>query len=308
MKKYRAVRFDEYGGVNVLHLSDVPVPIPNARQVLVKMRAAGINPGEAAIREGKMAEKWPATFPSGQGSDFAGVIEKLGSEVEGFAPCDEVIGFTNDRVAQAEYILADADHIIHRPEGVSWEQAGALFVAGTTAFAAVKAVNVQQNDIVVVAGAAGGVGSICVQLARNLGARVIGLASSNHHAWLEKQDIIPIEYGDDVEKHIRDVSHGHVDAFIDTFGGGYVDLAIRLGVQPDRIDTIIDFVAARRHHVRTAGNADAATPEVLLQLARMIDEGDLEVPIQKVYHLDQVRDAYREVAKRHTLGKMVLVP
>ena len=146
-------------------------------------------------------------------------------------------------------------------------------------------------------------------LARNAGALVIGLASGNHHPWLKKHDITPIEYGDGMESRIlAAANHGRVEAFIDTFGGGYVDLALGLGVQPNRIDTIIDFVAAERHHVRTAGNADGARPEVMEELARMIDEGDLEIPIQKIYHLDQVREAYREVAKRHTLGKMVLVP
>lgn len=308
IKKYRAVRFDHYGGLNVLHLEQVPIPAPSAQQVLVRMRAAGINPGEAAIREGKMESRWPATFPSGQGSDFAGIVEKTGSDVRNFSAGDEVIGFTNDRCAQAEYVLVDASQLIRRPPGVSWEEAGALFVAGTTAYAAVQAVAIQPNDLLVVSGAAGGVGSIAVQLARNAGARVIGLASANHHDWLKRQDIIPIEHGDEMEAQIRLVSHGHVDAFIDTHGGGYVELALRLGVQPDRIDTIIDFVAAERNHVKTAGNSDAARPEVMEELAKMIDEGDLEIPIQKVYHLDQVREAYRELAKRHTQGKMVLVP
>lgn len=309
LKKYRAVRFDKYGGVDVLHIEKVPVPMPNAGQVLVKMRAAGINPGEVAIREGKMASRWPATFPSGQGSDFAGVVEKAGNDVEGFTAGEEVIGFTNERASQAEYILVEPHQLIHRPPGVSWEQAGSLFVAGTTAYAAVDAVAIEPGDTLVVSGAAGGVGCIAVQLARNAGARVIGLASGNHHPWLKKHDITPIEYGDGMENRIRAVANqGRVDAFIDTFGGGYVDLALGLGVQPNRIDTIIDFVAAERHHVRTAGNADGARPEVMEELARLIDEGDLEIPIQKVYHLDQVREAYREVAKRHTLGKMVLVP
>jgi NADPH:quinone reductase-like Zn-dependent oxidoreductase len=309
LKKYRAVKFDRYGGVDVLHIEKFPVPMPNTEQVLVKMRAAGINPGEAAIREGKMASKWPADFPSGQGSDFAGVVEKAGNDVTGFSAGDEVIGFTNERSSQAEYILVGADQLIHRPPGVSWEQAGSLFVAGTTAYAAVGAVAIEPGDTLVVSGAAGGVGCIVVQLARNAGARVIGLASSNHHPWLKRHDITPVEYGEGMEKRIRAAAnHGRVDAFIDTFGGGYVDLALELGVAPNRIDTIIDFVAAERHHVRTAGNAEAARPEVMEELAKMIDEGDLEIPIYKVYHLDQVREAYREVAKRHTLGKMVLVP
>jgi NADPH:quinone reductase-like Zn-dependent oxidoreductase len=107
---------------------------------------------------------------------------------------------------------------------------------------------------------------------------------------------------------IRSASGGRVDAFIDTFGGGYVELALDLGIKPDRIDTIIDFKAAAKYHVKTAGNSDGRRPEVLAELAKMIDEGELEIPIAKVYPLDEVRDAYQELAKRHTHGKVVLVP
>lgn len=115
-----------------------------------------------------------------------------------------------------------------------------------------------------------------------------------------------------MEKEWQTASGKHpatgVDAFIDTHGGGYVELALQLGVNPRRIDTIIDFKAAEKYHVRTDGNSVGGTREVLASLARMIDEGDLEVPIAGVYPLDQVRDAYRELAKRHIQGKLVLVP
>src|SRR5579864_6042798 len=164
-KTYRAVKFDHYGGLDVLHLEDLPLPEPARGQVLVKVRAAGINPGEAAIREGLMAKRWPAHFPSGQGSDFAGVVEKLGPGVKNFAQGDEVIGFTDNRASQAEYVLAEANHLTRRPARVPWEQAGALFVVGTTAYAAVRAVSLKKGDKLVISGAAGGVGCIALQLA-----------------------------------------------------------------------------------------------------------------------------------------------
>src|SRR5580658_2062940 len=164
-EKFKAVKFDKYGGLDVLHVEELPLPAPGQGEALVKVKAAGINPGESSIREGLMAKRWPATFPSGQGSDFAGIIEKLGPGVSNLAVGDEVIGFTNNRASQAEYVLADTKHLIRRPAHVPWEQAGALFVAGTTAYAAVKAVGLQKSETVVVSGAAGGVGSIAVQLA-----------------------------------------------------------------------------------------------------------------------------------------------
>ncbi|HEV3062348.1 MAG TPA: NADP-dependent oxidoreductase [Vicinamibacterales bacterium] len=304
----RAVRFDRYGGIDVLRVVEVDRPVPGSNQVLVRVKAAGINPGEAMIREGALANRWPATFPSGQGSDLAGLVEEVGSAVQNVAVGDEVIGFTDNRASQAELVVVEADHLVHRPARVPWEQAGALFVAGTTAYAAVRAVSLIADDTVVVSGAAGGVGSIAVQLARNVGAEVLGLASAANHAWLTDHGVIPIAHGDGVAERIHAATGSRVDAFIDTFGGGYVELALELGVAADRIDTIIDFAAAAKHGVKTEGNSAAANAKVLAELAGLIDAGRLEIPIAKVYRLADVREAYQDLARRHTRGKIVLVP
>jgi NADPH:quinone reductase-like Zn-dependent oxidoreductase len=304
----RAVRFDKYGELDVLQVVEVDRPVPGPGKVLIRVTAAGINPGEASIRKGLFADRWPATFPSGQGSDLAGVVEEVGSRVANVAVGDEVIGFTNDRSSQAELVLVDSSNLVPRPANVSWEQAGGLFVAGTTAYAAVRSVALNPRDTVVVSGAAGGVGSIAVQLARNAGAKVIGLAGEANHKWLTDHGIIPVAYGDGVENRIRAASGGKVDAFIDTFGGGYVELALKLGVPKNRIDTIIDFAAAAKHGVKTEGNHQAASADVLAQLAGQLAAGRLEIPIAKVYPLAEVRDAYRELEQRHTRGKIVLRP
>jgi NADPH:quinone reductase-like Zn-dependent oxidoreductase len=304
----KAVRFEEYGGIDVLRVVEVPRPVPGAGQVLVEVKAAAVNPGEAMIREGVFAQRWPATFPSGQGSDLAGVVAQVGAGVDRFVVGDEVIGYTDERASHAEYVLVEQRNLIHRPSGVSWEAAGSLYVAGTTAYAAVRAVSIGAGDVLVVSGAAGGVGSIAVQLARHAGATVIGLASTRNHEWLAGHGVIPVSYGPGVDDRIRDASGGRVDAFVDTFGSGYVDLALGLGVRPDRIDTVIDFAAAERHGVKTDGNAAGASAEVLAELAGLIEKGVIEVPIARVYPLTGVREAYRELARRHTRGKIVLRP
>ncbi|HEY7485635.1 MAG TPA: NADP-dependent oxidoreductase [Streptosporangiaceae bacterium] len=303
----QAVRFDEYGGIEVLRVDEVDRPVPGPGQVLVRVRAAGINPGEAAIREGLMHERWPATFPSGQGSDLAGVVAEPGEGVDGFAAGDEVIGFTHNRASQAEYVVVEAGNLVRRPPNAPWEQAGGLFVAGTTAYAAVRAVALQPGDVLVVAAAAGGVGSLVVQLATNAGAIVIGLAGEANHDWLTAHGATPVAYGEGVADRIRAVT-GHVDAFIDTFGADYVELALDLGVQPDRIDTIANFAAGPKYGVKTEGTAAAANADVLGELAGLIGAGRLEVPIAAAYPLAQVRDAYRELERRHTRGKIVLIP
>jgi NADPH:quinone reductase-like Zn-dependent oxidoreductase len=303
-----AVRFDKYGGLEVLQVVEVDRPIPGPGKVLVRVKAAGINPGEASIRKGLLADRWPATFPSGQGSDLAGIVEEVGPGVANVRVGDEVIGFTNDRASQADFVLVESGNLVPRPRNVPWEQAGALFVAGTTAYAAVRSVALSAGDTVVVSGAAGGVGSIAVQLARNTGAKVIGLAGAANHKWLADHAVIPVLYGDGVENRIRAASAGKVDAFIDTFGGGYVELALKLGVAPNRIDTIIDFAAAAKYGVKAEGSHEAATADVLAQLAGLVAAGRLEIPIARVYPLAQVRDAYRELEQRHTRGKIVLEP
>jgi NADPH:quinone reductase-like Zn-dependent oxidoreductase len=304
----RAVRFDQYGELDVLQVVEVERPIAGPGKVLIRVKAAGINPGEASIRKGLFAERWPATFPSGQGSDLAGIVEELGPGVTDLAVGDEVIGFSNNRSSQAELVVVEDGDLVPRPANVSWAQAGALFVAGTTAFAAVRSVALDAGDTVVVSGAAGGVGSIAVQLAKNADARVIGLAGAANHKWLSDHGVIPITYGDGVEERIRAAGGGKVDAFIDTFGGGYVELALKLGVAKSRIDTIIDFTAAAKYGVKTEGNHEAANAEVLAQLAGLLAAGQLEIPIAKVYPLDEVREAYRELEQRHTRGKIVLEP
>jgi NADPH:quinone reductase-like Zn-dependent oxidoreductase len=304
----QAVRFERYGGPDVLNVVDIEPPQPGEGEVVVRVQAAAINPGEAAIREGLVHDRWPATFPSGQGSDLAGAIAEVGAGVDGFGVGDEVIGFTHNRASQADLVIVEAQNLTPRPSAVPWEAAGSLFVVGTTAYAAVRAVSPAEGDVLAISGAAGGVGTLAVQLARNAGATVIGLAGEHHHDWLREHGAIPVTYGDGVAQRIREAGGGRLDAFIDTFGSGYVDLAIGLGVAPQRIDTIIDWDAAERHGVKTDGNMAGGSADTVAELARLVAEGRLEIPIARVYPLAEVRDAYRELERRHTLGKIVLRP
>ena len=304
----KAVRFDEYGGIDVLNVVDAPQPEPGPGEVLVQVKAAGINPGEAKIREGLLHERWPATFPSGQGADLAGVVAGSGPDTAGFTAGDEVIGFVDTRSSQAEYAVVPAGNLTPKPAGVPWDVAGALFVAGSTAYAAVRAVSLGHGDTVVISGAAGGVGSIAVQLARRAGATVIGLASEKNHEWLAGHGVIPVTYGDGVAARIEQAA-GKADAFIDTFGGGYVQLAVeQLGIQPDRVNTIADFGAVERYGIKAEGSAYAASAGVLAELAALIAGGELEVPVAGTYPLSAVRDAYRQLDTGHILGKIVLIP
>lgn len=303
----KAVRFDQYGDINVLKVVAAARPEPGEGEVLVEVKAAGINPGEAKIREGLMHERWPATFPSGQGSDLAGVVAKLGPGVSGFAIGDEVLGFTNRRASHAQFVLVQVDELALKPANLSWEVAGSLFVAGTTAYAAVRAVELKPGDTVVVSGAAGGVGSLVVQLARRAGAEVIGIASPANHDWLAAHGVKPIAYGEGLAERLRETA-GRVDAFIDTHGDGYVKLALELGVDRRRVNTVIDFAAVDEYGVKAEGNGAAATIDVVSQLADLLARGELEVTIAATFPLDQVQAAFELLERGHTRGKIVLLP
>jgi len=299
------VRFDKYGGIDVLRVADVPIPEPGQGEALVKVKAASINPGEAKIREGLFHAFFPATFPSGEGTDLAGIVTKVGSSVSGTAIGDEVIGFTDRRASHAEYVVVEARNLTAKPQKVSWEVGGSLAIAGTTAYASVRAVSLKPGDTIAVSAAAGGVGSIAVQLARRAGAKVIGIASPANHGWLTAHGVKPIAYGDGLADRLREVG---INAFIDAHGGGYVKLAIELGVARDRINTIIDFAAVQEYGVKAEGTEAARNAAVLAELAGLIASGDLEVPIAATFPLDDVRAAFELLERGHTRGKIVLLP
>jgi NADPH:quinone reductase len=305
----KAVRFDDYGGIEVLEVRDIARPEPGPDQALVAVRAAGINIGEAKIREGLVREIFPATFPSGEGSDLAGVVEQVGANVKRVAVGDEVIGYTDDRASHAEYVLVEGVNLTAKPPEVPWDVAGALFVAGVTGVATVRAVAPTAGEAVVIAGAGGGVGVFAVQLALRTGARVIALASDRHQAWLRERGAVPVAYGDGVTERIAEAAEEvPVASFIDLAGGGYVEMAIELGIARDRINTIVDYPSVAKYGVKSEGGAAAASAATLAELAEAIAAGNLVVPIQRTYPLEDVRAAFAELEAGHVAGKIVLIP
>ena len=305
----RAVRFDHYGDRDVLYIADVEIPVPSAGEVVVAVRAAALNPGEAAIRAGALEERLPATFPSGEGSDLAGVVSAVGEGVSEFTVGDEVLGWSERRSSHADYVAVPVTQLIRKPPALSWEAAGSLYVVGCTAFVAVRAVDVSPGDTVAVSAAAGGVGTVVVQLLRTKGATVLGIASEPNHEWLVAHGVIPVAYGEGLADRLKAAApNGRIDAFIDLFGPDYVQLAVDLGIAKDRIETIISFERAYELGTKAQGSADGSTTEVLSAMAELVASGDIEIPIAATYPLEKVREAYAELEKRHTRGKIVLVP
>jgi NADPH:quinone reductase len=231
-----------------------------------------------------------------------------GADVTGWAAGDEVLGWSWERSSHAEQVLVPASQIIAKPPALPWEVAGALYVAGCTAYAAVNAVGAGPGDTVAVSAAAGGVGSIAVQLLRLRGARVIAIASARHAGWLQAHGITVVAYGDGLEDRIRAAAPDGVTAFIDLYGPEYVRLAARLGIAPDRINTVIAFDAATELGTKADGSMAGTSTAVLAEVAGLAADGHIDVPIAAAYPLEGVRDAFTELEQRHTLGKIVLIP
>jgi NADPH:quinone reductase len=302
----KAVQLSAYGGVDQLRIVEVAKPEPNAGEVVVRVVAAGTNPGEISIREGLLRDVFPMEFPFGQGADFAGHIDSVGVGVTGFAPGDEVLGWTERRAAQAEYIASSPSQLIPKPPSLDWFRAGSLFVVATTAVGAVRAVSLKPGDVVAVSGAAGGVGSLAVQLARRADARVIGIASDENADFLRSVGVEPVAYGDGLAKRLQELAPNGLGAFIDLFGGGYVELAVTLGVARERINTIIDFAAAQKYGVKADGSSAAASREILASVADLLAWGEIVMPLTAIYPFVSLRDAYVELARRRARGKIVL--
>jgi NADPH:quinone reductase-like Zn-dependent oxidoreductase len=180
-------------------------------------------------------------------------------------------------------------------------------VVGTTAEVMMRAVRPAEGETVIVSGAAGGVGTLVTQLAVRAGARTIAVASEPNHEALRAWGAEPVSYKDGLEERIRSLAPDGGQALLDAYGGGYVDLALGMGVPADRIETIIDFDAVRRHGVHGDGMSALEDPRpTVAELAGLLASGELELPIKARFPLEQVADAYREVENRHGLGKVVL--
>ncbi|MGO4298718.1 NADP-dependent oxidoreductase [Leifsonia sp. RAF41] len=303
-----AVRFHEYGDVSVLKVEDTEVRSPARGEVTVRVRAAGINPGEAAIRRGDLHHLWPARFPSGQGSDLAGEIVAVGADVEGMCIGDPVMGWTWERASHAAYVNVPTSQLITRPDALSWEVAGSLYVIACATHAAVTAIAPSAGDVVVVSAAAGGVGSLAVQYLRWLGVHTIGIASARNHPWLADHGVRPVSYGEGMADSIRTIAPSGVDAFIDLYGPEYVDLAIDLGVPADRIETIISFQRAAEVGALSVGSESSSSLAVLQEFTDLVSTGQLDIPIAERFPLTDVQSAFRHLEKRHTHGKIVLRP
>lgn len=305
----RAAFFDSYGDADVLSVGDLPDPVPGPDDVVVRVRAAGVNPVDHKIRAGYLDGAFPSAFPVVPGWDVAGTVEAVGPAVTAYAVGDRVLGYVRKDHVQhgttAELVRAAVRHLAPLPDGVGFEQAAALPLAGLTALQAVEAAGVQDGETVLVHAAAGGVGHLALQLARLRGARVLGTASEANHASLRDLGAEPVTYGDGLEERVRTVLGGAaVDASIDLVGGDALPASFALTTDPGRVVSITDAATV----LGGGGRYVFVRPDSaqLAHLARLVEDGSLRVHVRATYPLDRVADAHRDVEGGHGPGKVVV--
>ena len=299
----RRVMYSHNGGPEVLEIVEVDLPEPGPGQVRVRVQAAGLNPVDWKIFKG-LATAYANELPSGNGNDFAGTVDALGEGVTGFAVGDAVFGGSR-HFAQADYLLADPEKLLRRPQGLSVEQAASLDIAGRTAVASVRAVGIGTDDVVFVSAAAGGVGVLAAQLALSLGATVVGTASESNHEYLRSIGVIPVAYGDGMVDRLRDAAPGPYTAALDNNGRASIDAARELGIPAERINTIADRSVVAEFGISAVGGAAASVSD-LAALADRIAAGEIDLPIDSTYPLEHVREAYEHLMNGHLRGKVVL--
>lgn len=311
-----AVVATAYGGPEVLDVMRVPVPEPEAGEVVLEVRAAGVNPIDWKVFSGDRGTD-PSALPMRLGREAAGVIVAVGEGAEGPAgPIsigDEVIAFPVSG-AYAERIVAPASSILPLPPGLPWEQAAGLLLAGATAWHTLAAVDLGEGDVLLVHAASGGVGRLVTELAVGRGARVIGTASPSNHEDLRALGATPVAYGGGLEERARDLAPDGVDAAIDTVGTvEAIEVSLQLVADRSRIVSIVGEEPARNAGIRLLGGAPGADPGREIRtaarpkLVSLAADGGLRLPVL-TFPLTETAAAHRLGQNGHPGAKLVLVP
>lgn len=299
----KAIVISSFGSPDVLQLTELEDPHAGIGEIRVLMKTTGVQPADVRLRSGIKMHGVPVNLPQVLGTEFAGIVDEVGQGVTDFAVGDEVLGF---RLLEcyAEHIVVPAEQVVHKPKSMEWTVAGSLSASGQTAHIALSELNVSKGETLLVHAATGGVGSIAVQLARLSGATVIGTASESNHEYLRSLGAIPVSYGEGLLERVNAVAPDGVDVVLDAAGRGALDASVELVANRDRIGTIVDYERAEQLGVR--GIRGPRTAARLSELVRLVEKGDLQVTVSKVFPLADAALAHVEVEGGHVRGKVVL--
>ncbi|NQX10246.1 NADP-dependent oxidoreductase [Microbacteriaceae bacterium VKM Ac-2855] len=301
----RAVEFRRFGGPEVLEIVEIARPEPGPGEVLVEVLSAGLNHMEALIRAGLFDSEHSAAFPQRQGTDLAGIVVGLGAGVTDLRMNSDVVGHALTG-SHATHVCVPRENLLPKPRPVSWEVGGALFLAGVTAYRALEQTHVGPGDTVVVAAAAGGVGNMEVQLARMRGAKVLGTCGERNFDYLRQIGVQPVVYGDGIRERIEAAAPGGVTVFLDNFGGNNPELAADLGIEDGRFHSSDDRKEIELRAVWPSTATAIEDTEILARLLSLVAEQKLRVLVSGFYPLDYVNDAFDDLERLHSRGKIVL--
>jgi NADPH:quinone reductase-like Zn-dependent oxidoreductase len=298
----KAIQYSRFGGPEVLEVAELPDPHPGPGQIRVAVRAAAVNPIDWKMRSGAMGGDLPQTT----GREVAGVVDELGDGVTDVAAGDRVFGFAAGGGGAAELaLLADYAPI---PPSLDFAEAAGLAVAVETAVRTLDLLGVGAGTTLLVNGAAGGVGSAAVQIARARGARVIGTASPNNHDYLRSLGAEPTTYGEGLVGRVRELAPGGVDAALDAAGGGSLPALVELAGGPERVVTIADYAGAQQTGVPFSGGMGTnRAVHALRDIGGPIEAGQFSPAVPRTFPLAQIAEAHRLSESGHPGGKLVLL-
>ncbi|WP_028045955.1 NADP-dependent oxidoreductase [Cellulomonas sp. URHE0023] len=304
----RAITYSRYGDADVLELTELPTPKVGPDSVLVRVRAASVNPVDWKVRAGYLDAVMDVVFPTVPGWDVAGVVERVGLDTPELKVGDEVYGYVRRDWVQggtfAELVAAPVRTLARKPASLSFEEAAAVPLAGLTAYQAIRRAGVRSGQTVLVQAAAGGVGAFAVQIARSLGARVIGTASERNHEHLRGLGAEPVAYGEGLVERVRALAPQGVDVLLD-FGGDDLVATARGVLAADGVVASIVDAAARDelggHYVWVRPST-----EDLDALTALLDAGTVTVDVAEVFELADAADAHRASQTGHVRGKVVV--
>lgn len=301
----KAIAFHSPGPPDVLEVMNFEKPIPGSGQVRVKVKSAGVQPVDCAIRgQGFSPPGVKIQYPQILGNEFAGVIDMIGEGVEGFSVGSEVIGWSL-LSSYAEYVVVPISQIVRKPKSMPWEEAGVLTASGQTAHTALQALGISKGDTVLIHAAAGGVGTFAVQLARAWGATVIGTASPRNHDYLRSLGAIPVAYGGGLVDRVREMAPIGVDAALDAAGNDALRASVKLVSDRKRIGTIVAFDLSEQ--LGTIPIRSKRNLSRLSELTKLYEQGHLRVVISQSFPLSKAGEAHRAVETGHVRGKIVLI-
>ncbi|MBE7699942.1 NADP-dependent oxidoreductase [Oerskovia sp. Sa1BUA8] len=304
----RAITYSRYGGADVLELSELPTPKVGPDSVLVRVRATSVNPVDWKVREGYLDAIMDTTFPVVPGWDVAGVVEQVGLDTPELSVGDEVFGYVRKDVVSggttAELVAAPVRTLARKPSSWTWEQAAGAPLAGLTALQTIDRAGVTSGQTVLVHAAAGGVGSMAVQIAVTRGARVIGTASERNHEYLRSLGAEPVTYGEGLAERVRALAPDGVDVVLDYIGGEALATTPDVLREGGTVASVVD--AAARDEL--GGHYVWVRPDVagLTELARLADAGQLTVDVAEVYDLADAAKAHEASRTGHVRGKVVI--